>query len=345
MSNDFLEANDTRDRIVKLIRDSDEFCLAVAYWGRGAMKQLGLDKLSNNQNGTIICDLMSGACNPYEIEGLLKLENPALKIRTLDGFHAKVYWTPRSVIVGSSNASGSGLSFEGDETAGFVEGNIQTDDNKTIRATKLWLEKTQKLAKEISDGELAEAKKLWKERRARRPLSGNKTFVESLKSNPEFFYDRNIEIWIYNNVELDGPASKALKKVRAELQNNNIFAYQDVSPTKVHAGTYVFDYPYELKNDKRRSYSSPTLWRILKENHIRKYLKDGDSNTGNLALHVQSKNIEGLKITPSDRKELKKLIDRYLAGNSKLTKRAECEIKLEELCKFLSNQLKNIFPI
>jgi hypothetical protein len=52
-------------------REAKELRVAVAYWGGGSVDRLDIKSVAGNDT-TIVCDLMSGACNPIEIECLQK---------------------------------------------------------------------------------------------------------------------------------------------------------------------------------------------------------------------------------------------------------------------------------
>ena len=75
---------------------------AVAYWGKDATKRTGLAEHPNRAEVRVICDLLSGACNPNEIEELTRI---GVQVKTLDRLHAKVWISGHDVIVGSANAS------------------------------------------------------------------------------------------------------------------------------------------------------------------------------------------------------------------------------------------------
>jgi hypothetical protein len=64
----FLDEVGALDKIQDLLRGTKEAKIAVAFWGRGAVETLGIDRRALQVE--IICNLDSGACNPAEIEGL-----------------------------------------------------------------------------------------------------------------------------------------------------------------------------------------------------------------------------------------------------------------------------------
>lgn len=92
--------------------------IAVAFWGRGALKLLGL---KNDQDLQIICNLAHPGCNPYVIEELARLK---IKVWSNPRLHAKIYVTEALGIVGSSNASSNGLAVEGGPALGWLEANV-----------------------------------------------------------------------------------------------------------------------------------------------------------------------------------------------------------------------------
>jgi hypothetical protein len=84
----FLPGVHIRKGIVELISNSSQIDCAVAFWGRGATD---LFKSTRQKSIRIICDLMSGACNPDVIRELMNL---GAEIKMVDGMHAKIYLDP-----------------------------------------------------------------------------------------------------------------------------------------------------------------------------------------------------------------------------------------------------------
>ncbi len=131
---DVADENHFLKSIAGVLAKGDEIDLAVAYWGLGAVKALGID---GSKKTRILCDLMSAGCNPYEIEQLLRPPfKDKVEVRHLGGLHAKVYRTPGIVIVGSANASMNGLGTEA--TIGTIEAAIETDSADVLADVKIW---------------------------------------------------------------------------------------------------------------------------------------------------------------------------------------------------------------
>jgi PLD-like domain len=135
---------------------------AVAYWGKGSMKRLGLD--SFNGKIRIICDLWSLSCNPNELQKLLDRN---FKLKTKDGLHAKVYLTSNKIVIGSANASINGLGEEdkNEDNNHELEAAIVSEDDDIICAANKWFERHWKAAKTIDKDLLDEVRPFWKRRK------------------------------------------------------------------------------------------------------------------------------------------------------------------------------------
>jgi HKD family nuclease len=176
-------------------KQADECRLAVAFWGEDAVEKLGLTK---GIRAKIICDLDSGACNPEVVRELRKnLGNK--NVKKLPGLHAKLYWTPCGLILGSSNASANGLGYEGKEVVADSELNVLVYDEKTIKDAGAQFQKWWKDdATDIDDDDIERIESLWRSRRGRRGRKLDKKtmgLIEAHKKSPDFFKDR--DIWVY----------------------------------------------------------------------------------------------------------------------------------------------------
>lgn len=110
----------------KALKRAKSAVIAVPFWGKGAVKLLGLDV---GHAVRVICNLDHPGCNPFVIEELRKHK---VKLRTHRRLHAKLYATGAVAIVGSSNASTNGLTVEGKEAQGWVELNVASGDEGFI---------------------------------------------------------------------------------------------------------------------------------------------------------------------------------------------------------------------
>ncbi len=106
----------------KALKRAKSGVIAVPFWGKGAVRLLGLDA---GHAVRVICNLDHPGCNPFAIEELCKHK---VKVRTHRRLHAKLYATDAVAIVGSSNASSNGLTVEGKEAQGWFELNVASGE-------------------------------------------------------------------------------------------------------------------------------------------------------------------------------------------------------------------------
>ena len=178
----FLAGADIQKKVRTIGSRDGEVLAAVAYWGKGAAKRTGLAKHRRPADVRIICDLMSGACNPNEVDDLKKL---GFRVKTLNHLHAKVWIGGDNIIVGSANASQNGLLGEGERAADAnVEAAVLLHDPTLARAIRAWFEEQWCASDEIKDRHLDEARRIWK----RRQRSGGRGFTSPLTeemTNPD----------------------------------------------------------------------------------------------------------------------------------------------------------------
>jgi hypothetical protein len=183
--------------MLKLLREDDigpefrslkkgipELLIAVAFWGQGAIKELGL---SQGQKARVICNLNSSGCNPYVVETLIKTKG--VTVRSHPRLHAKIYAGRDFAIVGSSNASTNGLGFEGDTTNSSIEANVASDDPLLVGEVlrlfdSLW--KDDETGK-ISPAELQRAKSVYDKRPPKSPSATATTLLAACRENPDPF--------------------------------------------------------------------------------------------------------------------------------------------------------------
>ena len=170
----FLTGVDIQTQVQTIASRSGEVMAAVAYWGKGAAERTGLSGHEDRASVRIICDLLSGACNPNEIEALQRL---GFSINTLDRLHAKVWIGGDDVIVGSANASQNGLLGEGEKAANAnVEAAVMSHDPALARRLAAWFELQWDASTEIEKRHLVRARQIWKRHRR----SGGRGFTSTL---------------------------------------------------------------------------------------------------------------------------------------------------------------------
>ena len=184
----FLAGERIRSEIERLVGLGTDLRVAVAYWGDGGACHTGVTKRDKAARGNvrILCDLRSGACNPSEIQ---QLQQSGVAVRTLDRLHAKAWIGESTVIVGSANASTSGLADE-TQLGSNVEAALLVENRKLAEDLRRWFDTKwcSGAARDINEECLHSAKKLWKKRRkfarkaSQKPLTGPSTLdVAALK--------------------------------------------------------------------------------------------------------------------------------------------------------------------
>ena len=170
----FLAGTDIQAQVRPLASGSGEVMAAVAYWGKGAAKQTGLAEHKNPKAVRVICDLLSGACNPDEIETLAHL---GFSVSTLDRLHAKVWIAGDNVIVGSANASHNGLPGDAEEAANAsIEAAVLSRDPRLARKLSAWFEQQWRTSSQLEDWHLDKARDMW----SRRHRTGGRGFTTPL---------------------------------------------------------------------------------------------------------------------------------------------------------------------
>ena len=167
-----------------------EVMAAVAYWGEGAADRTGFSENADANNVRIICDLLSGACNPTEIETLMQL---GLTVRTLDRLHAKIWISGDDVIIGSANASRSGLPGEDEQGASAnIEAAVLSQDSDLAREVTDWFERQWCASTDVQSRHLDLARRLWRRRSSGRGFTS--TLIDTIR-NPapsDQFFDLRV---------------------------------------------------------------------------------------------------------------------------------------------------------
>ena len=165
---EFVAGMSTLESVAKFLEEeAEEIALAVAFWGGDAFQRLKIADW-RAKNVRIICDAESGACNPSTLRKMMDRFGP--RFRTNPRLHAKVYWTPRKMLVTSANASASGLCLQADEVKGNIEAGIVITESETIKQTREWFDGIydHKDTSEIDDAILKTATRRWHFGRERR---------------------------------------------------------------------------------------------------------------------------------------------------------------------------------
>lgn len=214
--NRFITEQENTEEINEMLTSSDSLRCAVAFWGKSAFDLLE----DSEQEVKIICNLESGGTNPTEIRKLLKKEN--IQVKSQHNLHAKVYLSDSQAIVGSSNVSANGLSFEDEEMKGYIEASILTTDSNIMESIADWFEKKWSSARKIDEGLLNYVEERWKSRRKHRlderaPGRKKTSLIEAMRETPYKFKDRDIYLAMYRQYWSEEAKNK-FDEVQNEIQ-------------------------------------------------------------------------------------------------------------------------------
>ena len=140
--------------VQQLVQRDSELLAAVAFWGRGAGQQTGITERAHPTR--VLCDLLSGSCNPAEIR---LLQENGVKVKYRPGLHAKVWMNGNEVVVGSANASMNGLGHE--KGGANIEAAVHLSGEEVAGNVRKWFDREWGLAKCVDDALLQTAGTLW----------------------------------------------------------------------------------------------------------------------------------------------------------------------------------------
>jgi hypothetical protein len=309
--------------VAEVLDQGSNIDLAIAYWGKGAIKKLDLKSTKPTR---IICDLESGGCNPKEIALFHKppfRNNKDFKVHYLKDLHAKVYWTPISAIVGSANASANGLGEEG--SVGSLEAAIQTDDEEILKETAAWFEELWSKSRPVDAAALKRAYEAW--RRKQSPPPPNATVLQTLARDPDWFRDKVGVIYYTQDAS---PAAKAkFERVKRKYYSPNQLATlrKDNLPL----------YDWALK--AARSLAIGDMFLDLADGKIYEFVEAVPYSTTNcIVLLKPIKTVLGLRFPTLERKLLKEAVMQQLKDDE------DFESNLEQLPESIRQHIANGLP-
>ena len=156
---EFLSGKKIFDQVENLICQTDkQLRIAVSYWGIEVMDKTGLlGRIQEKSDSVrVICDLLSPGCNPEPIK---QLKDLGVDVRTLDKFHAKVWFCGSDVIVGSPNFSKNGLGYdEKSLLSNNVEAAVHVRNKSFAKLVEAWFEEQWNKSDEVTDKKISEAR-------------------------------------------------------------------------------------------------------------------------------------------------------------------------------------------
>lgn len=311
----FLDEKAARIVIAKRVADSRRCRLAVAFWGAGAADRLGLSERSAET--LVICNLAMGGTNPAEIEALLSL---GIKVTQADDLHAKVYLFDDAVIIGSSNASSNGLSFQEADGLGWREANVLVEDPLIVRTVEDWMSRLQ--ARPITDEDLEAAKAAWRQRRSQAPPPpSTPTLLEMLRNNPGYFVDREAWLLLYMD-PTDNAVREVLDDIRA-AEGDSIEGFQSFPGLPDRGQTMGFWV------GERGGLTFDHYWERTPQ------LTDRPLKDGELQLVRAREDVIGLRYEAREKPQWTQLVERLVASPFWNSEHRCAAIRMEDVARFV----------
>lgn len=214
------------------LRSQGAATLAVAFWGAGAAEALGLDRNVAGREVHIICNLAMGGTNPIEIEKLQALSG--VRVSQCDNLHAKIYMFADAAMVGSSNVSANGLSFEGPMAVSWREANLVTYDQETRDKLATFIDDLE--TRSITKLDLDRARAAWQARESvARETMQKVSIVEFLDREPEAFEGAQLYLTLTSGDRSD-EADEAVDKMREDYPSADAWEDWEKLPSP---GTFV----------------------------------------------------------------------------------------------------------
>lgn len=167
---------------------SENCTCIVSYIGKGTT-----DKISKNNKKkkvNIICNFHSNGTNPYEVEKLIGYLGPE-KVKQMDKFHSKVYFSESGAVICSANLSTNGLELF-NEPANQLEAGIFVKNNELAYKEVLkWHKSLSGKLKKIEQQEIKKRQESYKPTGhhigKRRSRIGREVTIKEFLNNPNQF--------------------------------------------------------------------------------------------------------------------------------------------------------------
>jgi hypothetical protein len=313
----FLDGAETMGRVKGMMGNGKEARLAVAYWGKGACRELGID--AHNAPVRVLCDLFSGGCNPAEIKLLL---NAGVRIKTKAKIHSKVYCFPDCVVIGSSNASAGGLGFEGKEAKSNIEANLLSRDADVIRRVAVWFEAEWSGALDVDATLADEAIPFWEHAQEHRVPPVHGTLLAEIKKHPKKYRAADLWVALYPNGAPSAQARKAYAPVAPifysgqqlrELDGYYPFYEDDDGSFPVKPGaTTILDFSYD---SEAKPPSFEGIWRI-REKDFSIPMKVKGYKSARIIMCDLLHEYQGLRLPKMEYREIAQVLHSYAKANN-----------------------------
>ena len=320
----FLTGPEIRTEVQRISRRPGKLRVAVAYWGDGAAERTGLSERENPEQVRIICDLLSGACNPGEITAL---RQRGIRVKTLDRLHAKVWINGNEVILGSANASRNGLPVTDDDARqANIEAAFLSGDPSLSRKMTEWFKNQWRLASEIDADRLAQAEELWERRRHSPGRAFTPTLLQKIR-NPDSSDQFSRLRLVASSEELSRVARKFLKDGAERYfsveewdtfgAEHPVYELARGSEWKCPPGTVLMDFSGD-------GFSFTGFWQLRDHAPI-------EREDSQIRLVTKLPHFEGYSLSDKEQQEIRRMIQAYVEKHGRQGAELEFDVNMDFL--------------
>ncbi|GIC75605.1 phospholipase D family protein [Moritella sp. F3] len=288
----FLYRDNYSVEINKFLSKCDKSYVAVAFLGEASFK---LFEKSNSHQINIICNLESGACNPFVVEKLMALKN--VNIKSLPSLHAKLLLNGSTLITGSANLSANGLCLQDSEINGWEETGLLTTHNEAIEDARTWYAITWDQSHFIDENDIVLAKEKWLfSRGVRGTNSTAKSLADLINKDISFLSDRRIYLAFYRDEASKEACEKADELAKSYGSTPEFYEDWDELPD----GADLISVGLGPKNgfDIDGIYFTPLKPQAYE-------FKTADGSVSSIKICTKESDFMGIKITAEDQRLLK----------------------------------------
>lgn len=275
-----LNGNELAEVLREAAPRSSRVRLAVAFWGKGAIDGLGLEKARDLH---VLCNLRMGGTNPKVVRSLMA---SGAVVRQSDTLHAKLYLLDYIGAVGSSNASSNGLSMQATECAAWDELNITFGPGDLYGEAERAFDGLWKSGREVTEEDLKQAEYAWRTKRRAAPFGAMtaKTLLDLARENPEQVADRSIYVVVAGSNLSAAAADVRTAEQQRSGRGDNVDGFEDWPQLPDNAEMICF------YRGRRGGIRFDGLWETPKE---RQTLPVGEE--GEFLLCYRRQSIRGVK--------------------------------------------------
>lgn len=138
---------------------SENCTCIVSYIGKGVKDKI--KKINKKKKINFICNFRSNGTNPYEVEKLIRYLGPK-KVKQMDSFHAKVYYSESGAVICSANLSTNGLELFNEPANQLEAGIFVKNDELAYKEVLKWHKSLSEKIYKIERQEIKDRQSIYK---------------------------------------------------------------------------------------------------------------------------------------------------------------------------------------